>query len=227
MAGMSAENIRETAWLSDAVVHGLSAGPASRQFNADLLQVTGLATVMHNSFEAFIDYCGRQNRAVQDSTLVIFLQNGDSGLNLLARLSRRQKTVCPVILIRGGYVTIREVVAAFELGAFKVLERPFWDQTLSDTVVKALWSGRKRSKLYSLLDEDERRLSCLSSAERQVAERLALGGSGKEIASDLGISVSLMQRRQQQVLEKLEISDNCQLVAFIATYMARKASVAA
>ena len=59
------------------------------------------------------------------------------------------------------------------------------------------------------------RLASLTPRERDVASLLVAGGTSKEVASDLGISVRTVEGHRRRVLSKLNVTSAAQLVRIV------------
>jgi FixJ family two-component response regulator len=135
---------------------------------------------------------------------------GMSGLELQENLAAH-KCGLPVIIIT-GHADVAMCVRAFEGGAFAFLEKPVNQQDLLEQVQKAIEQDRKnRQEPMPAVDIDDR-VSLLTPREREVMDLLVAGQSMKQIAKKLQISLPTCSKHRSNVLEKLDVANDVQLV---------------
>jgi two-component system response regulator FixJ len=135
---------------------------------------------------------------------------GMSGLELQKKL-RDTGVATPVIFIT-GHGDVPMCVQAFQQGAFSFLEKPINHQKLLDEIHRAMAHDlelRERSSSMSV------KLEKLSPREREVMDLIAAGSSMKQIAVKLGISIQTCSKHRARVLEKLEVTNNVELVRLL------------
>lgn len=127
-----------------------------------------------------------------------------SGLDVLRLL--RQKSSVPTILI-SAYADVQTTVAAMEMGAATVFEKPIDDNSFLNRLERFCfedqqWAAKRRS-----CETIQKKIARLSETERAVLEQLRQGLSNKAIARNLSKSVKAIERQRQNVVRKLDC--NC------------------
>ncbi len=138
---------------------------------------------------------------------------GMSGLELQENLVAH-KCGLPVIIIT-GHADVAMCVRAFEGGAFAFLEKPVNQQQLLEQVQKALEQDRKNRQETMPIGDIDDRVTRLTPREREVMDLLVNGHSMKQIAGELGISLPTCSKHRTNVLEKLGVDNDVQLVRHV------------
>src|SRR5262249_33664722 len=124
-----------------------------------------------------------------------------TGLELQQRLNLRGWRI-PVIFIT-GHGTIPSAIAAMKSGAFDFIEKPLREDTLLESVERALhWNDKayeERLELATL----QGRAALLTTREREVFELVAAGEPNKVIASRLGITFPTVQFHPTHIIQTL------------------------
>ena len=125
-----------------------------------------------------------------------------TGLELQQRLNLRGWRI-PVIFIT-GHGTIPSAIAAMKSGAFDFIEKPLREDTLLESVERALhWNDKayeERLERATL----QGRAALLTPREREVFELVAAGEPNKVIASRLDISFRTVELHRTHIIEKLK-----------------------
>jgi FixJ family two-component response regulator len=125
-----------------------------------------------------------------------------TGLELQQQLNVRGWRI-PVIFIT-GHGTVSLAIAAMKAGAFDFIEKPLREDTLIESIERALhWNDRayeERLERATL----EARVALLTPREREVFELVAAGEPNKAIARNLGISFRTVELHRAHVTEKLQ-----------------------
>ena len=133
-----------------------------------------------------------------------------SGLELQARLAALRIDV-PIIVITGhGDVPI--AVQALKAGALDFFEKPFTDDTIPDSVRRALEHSEQLQKEKSLAADAAARVARLTAREHDVLEQLVTGRPNKVIAYELGISPRTVEIHRARVMEKMQARSLSHLV---------------
>ena len=136
-------------------------------------------------------------------------------LELFDQLSWRRIHL-PVIVIsqRADALT---VVRALRAGALNFLEKSCGLDQLWEALSEALlWDADNRQRL-DYIAKIERRLWRLTSGEREVLDMLVDGGSNKEIAAGLELSVRTIEVRRAKVMKKMKAKSLAELVRLALT----------
>lgn len=135
---------------------------------------------------------------------------GESGLDLQDELRRREVTL-PIIVLT-GHGEVPDSVRAFKAGAFDFLQKPPPPAELLERVRAALDSDCAARAARASRADVLQRLSTLTPRERDVMTLLVAGGTSKEVASDLHVSVRTVEGHRRRVLSKLNVTSAAQLV---------------
>lgn len=122
------------------------------------------------------------------------------GLELLAELCRKRWNI-PVILY-SEYLTVPDAVQAIKLGAFDVLEKPDDQLELYGAVENALRCDAERRAAEVV---QRTRFGSLTPREREVMDRLVVGKKTTQIARELSISPSTVEKHRINVLKKVRV----------------------
>jgi two-component system, LuxR family, response regulator FixJ len=168
----------------------------------------GLAVEAYASAEAFLAAYdpARPGCLLLDVRLV-----AGNGLDLQDELRRRHQAL-PIIVMT-GYGDVPTSVRAFRGGAVDFLEKPVKPRVLLGRIRDALAIDRRHRDASCERETVLRRLTRLTSREREVAQLLVDGKRSKEIAVALGISTRTAEGHRRQVLRKMEVGSTAQLAA--------------
>ena len=124
-----------------------------------------------------------------------------SGFELQQQLNLRGWRI-PVVFIT-GYGSVPQAIAAVKAGAFDFIEKPLREDTLLDSIERALhWNDKayeERLERASL----QVRAALLTPREREVFELVVAGEPNKIIARHLGISFRTVELHRAHIVEKL------------------------
>jgi FixJ family two-component response regulator len=137
----------------------------------------------------------------------------ESGLDIQDEL-RKRKTKLPIIVLT-GHGEVPDSVRALKAGAFDFLQKPPPPAVLLERVHAAIASDQAVHAVTSQQADALERLSSLTPRERDVMSLLVAGGTSKEVASDLGISVRTVEGHRRRVLSKLNVTSAAQLVRVV------------
>jgi two-component system response regulator FixJ len=125
-----------------------------------------------------------------------------TGLDLQQQLNVRGWRI-PVIFIT-GHGTVPLAIAAMKSGAFDFIEKPLREDSLLESIERALrWNDRayeERLERATL----QVRMALLTPREREVFELVAAGEPNKVIARHLGISFRTVELHRAHIVEKLQ-----------------------
>jgi len=133
-----------------------------------------------------------------------------SGLELQAHL-KRQGIKTPVIFV-SGHSTVAMAVRTLKAGAVDFLEKPFDDQTLLDSIQRALECDRC-TRLDDLWKQNVLQyLGQLSRREEEVMRLLIQGKANKVIAHEMNLSTKTIETHRAHIMRKLGINSLAGLV---------------
>jgi two-component system response regulator FixJ len=136
-----------------------------------------------------------------------------NGLDLQDELIRRNSRL-PIIVLT-GHGDVPDSVRALKAGAFDFLQKPPPPAVLLERIRAALETDRTARVAVSARSDAAQRLASLTPRERDVMLLLVAGGTSKEVAYDLHISVRTIEGHRRRVLSKLGVTSAAQLVRMV------------
>ena len=103
---------------------------------------------------------------------------------------------------------VDSAVTAMKQGAVDFLQKPISGRELVVAIDAALERSRKRLAQHRL----QRRLARLTQREREIAERVALGATNREIAEQLHVSVRTVEVHRANLMRKLGADSLAELI---------------
>ncbi|WP_210215585.1 response regulator transcription factor [Mongoliimonas terrestris] len=183
---------------ADAVVHVVDDDPAIRDSLAFLFRSRGIATVGWESGEAFLAGDGPEAAAC---VVLDVRMDGLGGLATFDRL-RAAGSSAPVVFLT-GHADVPIAVEALKKGAFDFVEKPFNDNVLVDTVIKAVAEALAARAADRSRSAVEGRIASLTQREREVMDLMLDGRLNKQIADALGVTMRTVEVHRARVLEKM------------------------
>lgn len=162
----------------------------------DLLALFGLSTASYRSAEAVLAQLPPQVSGCL--VLDVRLENG-SGLDLLEALRQRGQWLPAVIV--SGQATVADTIRAFELGVQRFFQKPVEPRALVQAIHEALADEQQQRKVQNF----RQRLAALSHREREVLQGLMADKPLRQIARQLGISVSTVEKHRAKILSKVGV----------------------
>ncbi len=163
-----------------------------------LMESVGLNTESYASAQEYLD----QFDVDKSGCLILDVRMpGISGLDLQARLAA--KPVHPVIIIITGHGDVPMAVRAVTAGAIDFIEKPFNNQSMLDTVHKAIEQDAVQRGESSRIQDIEARYNDLTPREKEVLQFVIEGKRNKVIAVDMNISQSTVETHRSKVMEKM------------------------
>jgi FixJ family two-component response regulator len=124
-----------------------------------------------------------------------------SGLEVLRLL--RQKSSVPTILI-SAYADVQTTVAAMEMGAATVFEKPIDDNSFLNRLERFCFEDQQWVLKRRSCEAVQKMIGKLTETERTVLDQLRLGLSNKAMARNLSKSIKAIERQRQNVVRKLD-----------------------
>lgn len=190
---------------SETWIHVIDDDDAVRESLAFLLEIENLPTRVYDSAITFLDVIDRPS----GGCIVTDVRMPEmSGIDLLREMKSRGLAM-PVIVIT-GHGDVPLALEAMRAGAFDLLEKPFADERLLDSVRRALLQPDG-------VDGDElalvrARLARLSERELQVLKGLVVGALHQTIAEEAGMSARTVEIYRASLMTKMEARDFADLV---------------
>lgn len=129
---------------------------------------------------------------------------GMSGLDLQARLTAEK--IHPPIIIITGHGDVPMAVKAVSAGAIDFIEKPFNNQSMLDSVHRAIELDAVHRGESSRLEDIEEHFNSLTPREKEVLLSVIEGKRNKVIAFDLNISQSTVEAHRSKVMDKMAAS---------------------
>ncbi|KQU80161.1 LuxR family transcriptional regulator [Mesorhizobium sp. Root695] len=172
----------------------------------ELLAARGLASVAFNSIADYLAF----PRPDLSGCLILDVELPDiNGLEFQKQTDREQH---PPIVFITGHGDIPSSVRAIQRGAVDFLTKPFSETELMKSVHTAIDRDcgvrLERAELVTL----QRRLSSLTSRERQVLPLVVSGLLNKQAAAELGISEVTLQIHRGKIMHKMQAASLADLV---------------
>lgn len=186
---------------------------AIRDGICDLVEGLSLKAEAYASAEDFLD-CYTPER---EGCLVLDVRMpGMSGLELQHRLKQDQVNL-PIVIIT-GHGDVPMAVKAMQEGAVDFIEKPFREQSLWESIKKALEAGVRRRRHSEEQNGIADRLGNLTSREVEVLELIMKGMSDKEAAGELSVSQRAVAFHRNHILEKMSCKSTVELVRKLARH---------
>ena len=172
-----------------------------------LVRSTGIRAESFCSAEEFLD----QHLDRRPGCLVTDVRmRGMSGLELLETL--RERDVCLPVIVMTAYAETRTTVRALRGGAMTLLEKPFRDNELWDTIREALAKDAAHRAAYERRREVHDAVEQLTPTQRKVMDLIVVGKSNKRIAEELNIGIRTVETRRREVFEQMKAESVAELV---------------
>ncbi|MES9906120.1 MAG: response regulator transcription factor [Sedimenticola sp.] len=177
-----------------------------------LMESVGLKVEVYESAQAYLSQFDHN----RPGCLVLDVRMpGMSGLDLQVYL--KSEVMHPPIIIITGHGDVPMAVRAVQSGAVDFVEKPFNDQSLLDSVHRALEKDSQQRGEASRLADIQGRLDRLTPREKEVMELVVAGKRNKVIAADLDVSQSTVEAHRAKVMEKMEASTLSDLMRMMLT----------
>lgn len=206
--------------LGTATVHIVDDSSEVRESVGYLVESIGLQARSYATAESFLT-------SFRDETagcLILDLRMpGPSGLETLGSLPAYDIHL-PVIIMT-GHGDVPAAVRALKLGAVDFLEKPCNDQTLIESVNRAIEIDVRLRAERSRLHTISTAVSTLTRREVDVLELLVTGNSNKEVARALDLSPKTVERHRARIMDKAGVSSFAELVSNVSLLKQKSATV--
>lgn len=193
--------------LNEPVVHVIDDDEAVRDSLAFLLVAAGMAARTYDSATAFL---GRLPDIEPGCVVTDVRMPRMSGLELVQRLNELQATL-PVVVIT-GHGDVALAVEAMKGGAVDFIEKPFDDDVILAALRAALNRGEDQQARNGEKAAIARRITLLSTRERQVLTGVVRGKPNKVVANELGISPRTVEVYRANLMTKMQAQSISELV---------------
>lgn len=165
------------------------------------------------SFASAIEFLNAYDPSQPGCLVLDIRMPGMSGFDLQAELKNRQITL-PIVVMT-GHGDVPMCVRAFDGGAFAFVEKPVNQQALLGYIQKALVKDAEDRTRGELAPEIAARRQRLTPREHEVMEHLLRGKALKQIAAELQVSIPTVSKHRTQVLEKMCVDNDVELVKLL------------
>lgn len=184
---------------------------AVRDSIAELVESVGLPAEGYASALAFLEALEPQ----RPGCLVLDVRMAEmSGLALQERLNELEIGI-PVIVLT-GHGDVPMAVQAMKAGAVDLIQKPYRDQALLDSINAALSIDADARRSKATEDDFNYRLASLTEREKEVLDHLLPGRTSKEIAGALAISPRTAEAHRRNLLHKLGVGSAKELMRMCA-----------
>src|SRR5579859_6170811 len=180
---------------------------AVRESLAALLISYGYSTM---TFPSALHFLARSGRDLSGCLIADVRMPDMDGLELQEKVAVDFPSLAVVIITGHGDVPV--AVRAMKAGAVDFVEKPFTEETILETVKRALEQSARMRGHSAVPDGGVSRLDELTPREREVLEGLVAGLPNKTIAYDLGISARTVEVHRARVMEKMQVRSLSALV---------------
>jgi two-component system, LuxR family, response regulator FixJ len=184
--------------IDQATVLVVDDDPDARQSLEFLIRSVGLNI---RSYATATDFLNSPDIGAAGCLVLDLRMPGMSGLELQDKLNEMNIGI-PIILLT-AYAEVPIAVKAMKAGAIDVIQKPYSQQVLLDRIQQALAKDRTNRKRVREVGDARDKLSRLTQGEREVLDRLRVGKSNKEIASELGLTRRGIEARRANIMKKL------------------------
>jgi len=172
-----------------------------------LLATSGYTASGFDSAESFLDSVDLSKPGV---LLLDQRMNGMSGLELQKELGIRDIDM-PIIFIT-GHGDIPMSVIAMRSGAVTVIEKPFNNRQLIDSLEESLGIVRKNTAIQKLQANIHSRFDTLTSREQEVMKYVVQGMTNRSIAEVMELSNRTVEVHRSKVMKKMQATTLPELV---------------
>ncbi len=166
-----------------------------------LMESVGLKAESFASAQEYLD----QFDASKSGCIILDVRMpGIGGLDLQARLTAEK--IHPPIIIITGHGDVPMAVRAVTAGAVDFIEKPFNNQSMLDSVHRAIELDAVQRGESSRLQDIEVHYNSLTPREKEVLQYVIEGKRNKVIAFDMNISQSTVEAHRSKVMEKMTAS---------------------
>lgn len=172
-----------------------------------LVESMGIQTCAFENVQSFLDSYNPK----QPGCLVLDVRLPQlSGLELQEYL-KRQGINTPIIFV-SGHSTVSMAVRTLKAGAIDFLEKPFDDQSLLDSIQRALECDRRLRTEEQWRENVLQYLGQLSRREEEVLRLLIQGKANKVIAHEMNLSTKTIETHRAHIMRKLGVNSLAGLV---------------
>lgn len=185
--------------------------PSVRSGLARLLKSVGLKVQTFASAPEFLE---QADKDCPGCLIVDLRMPAMSGLDLQKQLQANSISF-PIIFLT-AFGNVPASVRAMKAGAVDFLEKPVDDQTLIDTVFRALELDRIQRARQAEIQAVHDRFNSLTPREVEVFQLIITGRLNKQVAYELNTSEKTIKVHRARILEKMQCQSLAELVHLAA-----------
>ena len=198
---------------SEATVFLVDDDPAALDSLAWLMKAAGLNV---EAYTSAVDYLAAHDPQKPGCLVLDICMPEMNGLELQEKLIALGQSI-PIIFV-SAHADVPSSVRAMKAHAIDFLEKPADGELLLEAVRRALEKDSCARSQGPDRAEIGRRIEQLTPREREVMELLYACKPMKIIAAELGISKQTVAKHRAQMLQKMEVEGDAQLVRILTTY---------
>lgn len=138
---------------------------------------------------------------------------GLGGLAVLERLASRE--IAPPVIMITAFGTVASTARAMRAGALHVLEKPFDNEELLETIQEAFCRDEQRRAEHARRNVVTARLARLTQREREVLDLIVAGRSNKSMARELAVSEKNIEYHRANLYRKMQAENLASLVRMV------------
>lgn len=171
-----------------------------------LLKSRGIPSTTYASAE---DFLSAWTPELTGCVVLDMRMTGMTGLDCFEQLQKNKSTL-PVIFLT-GHGDVPLAVATLKKGAFDFFEKPLNDNDLANRVAEAIAHNAEQRESDASLTSLNKRLSSLTSREKQIMELVLAGKLNKIIADELNISMRTVEVHRANLFDKMSVKTAVEL----------------
>lgn len=182
-----------------------------RQSIANLIESMGLSVKSYDGAEKFLtDLTDEPAGCLVTDVRML----GMSGVTLVNEVKKRD-WILPIIVIT-AHADVRMAIDLVSAGAMTLLEKPYREQELWESITKALEVGRLRAQTRQTQKLIKQRLARLTDHEMAILQEIILGKANKNISANLNIPRRTLDLRRQSLMKKMECQTPVDLLRMLS-----------
>lgn len=180
-----------------------------------LLNRAGFNTELHTSGSEFLE-----NYNGEPACLILDLHMpGFRGEKIVEEILQRNLNL--VVLVVTGHATVSSAVFLTRAGAIDVIEKPFDNEHLLETVRIMVRKARRVFAQRALAEDFKARIASLTSREKDVFDLLLAGFSSADIGEQLNVSKKTVDIHRSRVMTKMGAASVAELIVSWTTLIER------
>jgi len=216
----AAEGARVAVNATTPTVFLVDDDPAVAKALSRMLRAEGLHVETFDSAEAFM---ARPGRTLDGCLVLDVTMPGIDGIELQRRLVEAGQSM-PIVFLT-GYGDIPMSVQAIKAGAADFLTKPVEAEVLLAAIQGAVARDTAARQSRAVEADLRRRLSTLTSREREVLAGLAAGKLNKQIAAHLGVVEQTVKFHRGRIMERMRAKTAAELMHMAAQLGIAEANV--